>query len=64
MTAATPPPMWTVTQTAEYLSVAVETLRHWIKHDTAPPSYKVGHARRFVGDEVIAWSRVNRSGAA
>jgi excisionase family DNA binding protein len=47
--------LWTLNETAEYLSKQPQTLYKMIEEGRAPRSYKVGGTRRFKKADVDAW---------
>lgn len=48
-------PLWSIRETAAYLGLPVSTLHHLVAVGTAPPSFKIGKARKFDRAEVEAW---------
>jgi excisionase family DNA binding protein len=47
--------LWTERQTADYLQVAVGTLRRWRAEGTGPPALRVGRTVRYRRSDVDAW---------
>ena len=47
--------LWSVEQTAEYLSLSVKTLYGWRGRKYGPPSYRIGNVVRYRPGEVRAW---------
>jgi excisionase family DNA binding protein len=47
--------LWTEQETAEYLHVAVGTLRRWRAEGTGPPALRVGRTIRYRRSDVDAW---------
>lgn len=54
-TTAVESPLWSLRETAAYLGLPVSTLHHLVSVGGAPPSFKIGKARKFDKSEVIAW---------
>lgn len=48
-------PLATPAQVAEYLNIAVETLRQWAHRKQGPPYIMVEGARRYDMDDVREW---------
>jgi predicted DNA-binding transcriptional regulator AlpA len=46
--------LWSVEQTAEYLSLSVKTLYGWRGRRYGPPSYRIGNLVRYRPGEVHA----------
>ncbi|GAB3236389.1 hypothetical protein GCM10027447_34690 [Glycomyces halotolerans] len=47
--------LWSIEETAEFLSVPVETLRYWRKNKTGPRAAKLGRHLRYHPDHVRRW---------
>jgi excisionase family DNA binding protein len=54
-----PAVLWTTKQTAEYLSVPVQTLYLWRYHGTGPEAYRVGKHLRYDPADVLRWLQSN-----
>jgi excisionase family DNA binding protein len=52
--------LWTEQQTADYLQVAVGTLRRWRAEGTGPPSLRAGRTVRYRKTDVDAWLQEER----
>ena len=48
-------PLWSIKETAAYLALPVSTLHYLVATGAAPPSFKIGKARKFDRGEVVAW---------
>ena len=47
--------LWTEQETAEYLQVAVGTLRRWRAEGSGPPALRAGRTVRYRRADVDAW---------
>lgn len=47
--------LWTIEETAEYLNIPVETLRHWRKNKTGPKAARMGRHLRYHPRHVQQW---------
>ena len=47
--------LWTEQQAADYLQVAVGTLRRWRSEGTGPPALRVGRTVRYRRADVDVW---------
>jgi predicted DNA-binding transcriptional regulator AlpA len=47
--------LWSIEQTARYLSMATATLYGWRCRKYGPPSYRLGNKIRYRPDEVRSW---------
>jgi excisionase family DNA binding protein len=47
--------LWTEQETADYLQVAVGTLRRWRTEGTGPPALRVGRTIRYRRSDVDRW---------
>jgi excisionase family DNA binding protein len=47
--------LWTEQQTADYLQVAVGTLRRWRAESTGPPALRAGRTVRYRKRDVDEW---------
>jgi excisionase family DNA binding protein len=52
--------LWTEQQTADYLQVAVGTLRRWRAEGTGPPALRAGRTVRYRKADVDAWLQRER----
>ncbi len=52
-----PEPLWTPTETAEFLRIPRQTLYKWRVTGDGPPGYRVGRHLRYLPAEVKAWVR-------
>jgi excisionase family DNA binding protein len=52
--------LWTEQQTADYLQVAVGTLRRWRAEGTGPPALRAGRTVRYRKADVDAWLQGER----
>lgn len=53
-----PPQLWNIQQTAEYLGVPVSTLYYWsYRGEGGPPILRIGRSLRYDPESVIAWAR-------
>ena len=54
-----PRPLWTITQTADYLGVSMATVYRWIRVGEGPPCGRAGSHLRFRPEDVEAWFDAN-----